>query len=341
METNLEVNALKFTGSIKINKQIIKSYNFMNGSVRVINHKDITECLPLVKDGINWIDIRGLHNLGTFYKLKKLFHIPSIIINNILNVGVSSMVEFYDDFTYIELRVPIYDSINISFSMEQLVILLGKDILITCSESNHNIFDGVLDRLDAVDSISRSMLFYLIIYYTIDKYFEMLKIVEDNIDVVEDGIFSIEGIDNITKEIHNFRHNLINSKKTLYPLKEVISRIGINDTELVEDEVKVKLEGIQVIIMQLMESIDAVRDSINSAFDLHLTSINLKLNKAINTLTIISTIFIPLTFLTGLFGMNFIHTPGIEHRFGFYIIVSLMFLLGLGSVLYFKKRKWF
>ncbi|RQD85454.1 magnesium and cobalt transport protein CorA [Methanosalsum natronophilum] len=303
---------------------------------------DIEECLEHIKENtITWINVSGIHNTKIIEKIGHELGINSLTLEDILHTRQRPKIEEYDNYIYIVLK-KIY-LVNEEINYEQLSLILGQNYVISFQESETGTLNPIKKRLHNNKSKIRvsttDYLTYSLIDTVIDNYFIFLELIEDRIDNIEDELIS-NPTHNVLKEIHDLKREMTLLLKSVWPLRDVISTMLRTESMLIHDSTKIYFHDLYDHTIQVIDTIQTFKEIVASMLDVYLSSISNKMNEIMKVLTIIATIFIPLTFIAGIYGMNFEYMPELGWKYGYPLVLSIMLLTILGMLSYFKIKKW-
>ncbi len=290
---------------------------------------------------VKWIDIDGIHNPKEIEEIGKQFKIHPLTLEDIMSTDQRPKFEEYENYTTTTFKMLSYENGVVS---EQLTILLFDNLVITFQEANaKDAFNNIRERLrfskGRVRKMNADYLSYVLIDSVVDTYFTILENLGLKIDHMEDEI--IKGSTHITtNDLHHIKREVIYLRKNVWPLRELIYNIQRSDSNFYEKGTHIYLRDVYDHIIRLIETIDSYHDLINGLMDLYLNNISNKTNQVVKLLTIISSIFIPVTFIAGVYGMNFKYMPELDSKYGYFSVLILMFTTVVGMLYYFKRRKW-
>lgn len=292
----------------------------------------------------NWIIVKGFRQTDNLQKLAEDFKLHPLIIEDIFNVDHLPKVEDMEDSIFITLKNLTWSEKEQTIESEQISLFLGPNILLSFQENNNTIFDTIIERLHAGKGKGRyrqeDYLCYLLIDHIIDNYYILLDHIEDLIEDLEKLL-----IDNPTDELsHSFlriKKNLMVLRKTVNPLKEDLRKLTREDSKIISEYTRQYLNDIYDHLAFLTQSIDSFRDMISSMMDLLMANNANRMNNIMKTLTLVSTIFIPMTLISSIYGMNFDNMPELHLKYGYPIFLLVIIIIGSGMYFYMKKKKWF
>jgi magnesium transporter len=309
----------------------------------------VEECYAFKgKPTVTWINIDGLHQANILEKLGSCYGIHPLVLEDILT-DQRPKIEDYDDYIFIVLKMLYYDESgdeelgDSKIDFDQVSIILGKNFIISFKEKEVDVFNPIRDRLRTAKGRIRKYgadyLAYSMIDAIVDHYFVIMERLGDSFEDLEDEIVASPE-PGILPTIYNLKSDMLFLRKSVWPLREAISKMQRTDSPLVSELTKIYLRDVYDHTIQVIENIETFRDMSASMLEIYLSGLSNKLNEVIKLLTIISTIFIPLTFLAGVYGMNFRYMPELESRWGYPSILILMFLVVAIMLIYFKRKRW-
>jgi len=340
----LSPGSLIYLGKKRMDKVKIHVIDYTEKSLIDKDINKIEECFPLKnKKSVSWINIDGLHDVEIIRKIGEHYGIHSLFLEDILNTDQSPKIEFSDDYILIITKMLSFDKKEKRIISEQISILLGKNFVISLQEAEGDFFDPVRERIRTATGKIRKMgadyLAYVLLDIIIDNYFAVLESIGDGLESVEDKL--IAGINNgFLKEFYHLKRELLFLRRSVWPLREVINKIQKTENSLIKKQTYLFLKDLYDHTIHVIDSIEVFRDVVAGMQELHLSSVSNRMNEIMKVLTIISTIFIPLTFIVGLYGMNFQYLPELSWKYGYFFILEIMAIIACGMLLYFKRKKW-
>jgi magnesium transporter len=337
---------LVFTGEKKREDVSVNLIEYKG--TQVTEHKvtatdELSKC---TKPGtISWIDVEGIHDVPVIQKLGEALNLHPLVMEDILNVEQRAKMEDYENYVYIVLKMFHLKNDNRDIIPEQVSIILAKNYVVTFQEgiegdTFHEIRDRIRNSKGVITKMTSDYLIYTLIDSIIDSYFSILETLGERIENLE-----IELINNPVKgtltNIYSLKRELLYLRKTVWPLREAISRLERGESNLITKNTHIYLRDVYDHTINVLDTLETYRDMLSGMLDIYLSSISNRLNEVMKILTIITTIFIPLSLISGIYGMNFKFMPELEWPYGYPVILSVMFIIALFMVMYFKRKKWF
>lgn len=294
--------------------------------------------------GNTWINVEGLADTSIVESVAKQFNLHPLTVEDILNTTQRPKIEEFDHYIFIALRVFQADEKNKLGTSQQLSIILGKDFVLTFDESHSALVEQIATRLQGTVSQrlreqKTDYLVYRLIDAAIDAYFVVLEKLGDQIEGVEKDIIDSPTQKNM-RMIYRLKRQLLMLRKIIWPLREVISHFLYEENSFVTRFTRLYLRDAYDHVAQAIDSVETFRDMLSNLLDVYLSSLSMRTNEIMKTLTIITTIFIPITAVASIYGMNLVDIPLMKSRSGFYVVASVMVASVGAMLIYFRKKKW-
>lgn len=291
---------------------------------------------------VNWINVDGLSDNSILERLQNHFNLHFLLVDDILNEQ-RPKAEEYDDYLFFTLKM-LYRINGKEAEYEQVSFVLGNHYLISFQQKEGDLFDGFRERIrldqGKVRKRKSDYLLYRLIDIIVDNYYNVLDKISNQIDEIEDLVHETPSAENF-RQIQMLRSDLIYLRKSVYPLREALNLMIKGESGFVEEENVRYYSDVYDHVIHLLESIDTYKDIAAGLMDVHMNSLNTRLNEVMKVLTIMSTIFIPLTFVVGVYGMNFEVMPELGWKYGYAMVWVINLIIVVLMILYFKFKKWF
>ncbi|MDR1399738.1 MAG: magnesium/cobalt transporter CorA [Treponema sp.] len=295
--------------------------------------------------GLSWINIRGLKDAAAISKLVEAFAIHPLTVEDILDAEQRPKAEEFDNYLFITFKSLKHriDKAAGKLDLDQISLILTTDMVITFQESQSNLFEGIRRRImNNVGKIRRAGVaytVYAIINAVVDEYFLELDRLGNAIEVFEDRALD-ENDNTLLADIQRVKQALLEIRRVIRPLREGLNVIMHLDSELIAAPLEPFFKDLHDSATQVFDNVELFRELLDGVMEVHLASISNRMNKIMQVLTIIATIFIPLTFIVGVYGMNFMNMPELEYPNAYPIVWGLMILIAIGMIIFFKRRHW-
>ncbi len=304
----------------------------------------VEEAFPL-KDGstVTWIDIDGLRSIPTIEALGKHFGFHPLVLEDVVTTGQRPKMEDHESYLYLVLRMVRSRDSTGEIDDEQLSLFLGPGWVISIQEKAGDVFDPVRERIrngkGRIRKMGAGYLAYALVDAVVDHYFVVLEKLGDRVDSLSEKLVTEPGPASL-RELQTLRHELLFLRKWIWPLRDVISRLERCESAFFSEATRIYLRDVYDHAIQVLDTVETYRDMVSGMLEIYLSSLSNRMNEIMKVLTIITTVFIPLSFVAGLYGMNFQYMPEIEWRYGYFAILGLMTVMAGVMVLYFKRRRW-
>lgn len=341
------------TGERVLDKIIITLHNFDETHYTAEQISEVEKISKLLSgESKIWLQVRGLHDIEKLKSIWNFFNLHPLVQEDIVNTNQRPKVDLYDDFIFIVLRTLNPSNTNddiISINNEQISIVLGKNFVLSFQESNEPIFEPIIKRLEKDETRLRKFgpdyLAYALLDCVVDHYYSTLDAIEEAIDVIENELMYKPQKRHL-QQIHSLRSDLSIFRKSIWSLRDGLNSLIRDDSPFVSNEVKIFIRDVYDHLVQIMDTLENSREMVYSLYDMHMSNISNRMNEIMKVLTIIATIFIPLTFIAGIYGMNFNpksspwNMPELNWYWGYPFSIGLMVFVALIMLVFFKRKRW-
>jgi magnesium transporter len=302
------------------------------------------ECAPLLNtDGVSWLNLDGIHDVGAVETLGRALDLHPLVQEDVVNPWHRPKLEDFESYLFVVLKMLSYDEKSGEVNGEQVSLVLSRKYVISFQERPGDVFDFVRERIRSGKGRIRRMgadyLAYALLDAVVDQYFLILEKIGDRVEDMDDGVVS-DPRPEILQEIHSLKREMIFLRKSVWPLREVINRMERGESSLITPPTQKYLRDVYDHTVQVIDTLETFRDMIAGMHDTYLTSISNRMNQVMKVLTIIATIFIPLTFIAGIYGMNFEFMPELKWRWGYAAVWGVMAVSAVIMLLFFRKKRW-
>jgi len=330
----------KRTGEVKIAVIDYDAVNFQESEVGAVE-----ECFPFrEKPTVTWINVEGVHKVEVVEKLGNCFGLHPLVLEDILNTDQRPKIEIYGDYVYIVLKMLYDGDLKRPIEAEQVSLILGSNFVISFQEGKEgDVFNPLRERIKGGKGLVRKMgsdyLVYSLIDTIVDHYFFILERLGEEIELLEEELVA-HPTDTTLHRIRKIKNEVIFVRRVVWPLREVVSSLGRKESPLIQETTEVYLRDVYDHTIQVMDTIEVYREMLSGMLDIYLSSVSNRLNSVMKVLTIIATIFMPLTFIAGIYGMNFKYMPELGWRWGYPAVWLIVVIIGVSMLIYFKRKKW-
>lgn len=343
---------VEYTGDQKVDEVSIKVHDYDVDHVEHISISDIEESRPFLENSSKtWINVIGLHDVDKLKSIWSYFDLHPLVQEDIVNTTQRPKVETYDNCIFFVLRMLSFDTESKTLVSEQISVVLGSNYVLSFQETDNNYFQPIFNRLEAGGRIRTQptdYLAYALLDTVVDHYFNVIEQIGNEIEEVENILFEDEEANqDLLQKVHHIRREVVFLRKSVWPLRDALNTAIRDDSDFISDHTKLFLRDVYDHMIQVIDSVENYRDMVLSLHDLYMSSMSNRMNEIMKVLTIIATIFIPLTFIAGIYGMNFdpgaspYNMPELSWYWGYPTSIAIMVVIALIMLYYFKRKGWF
>jgi magnesium transporter len=343
-QVGLPPGTLVHVGQQKTEKPVINLIDY--DQTHLDSQADITiEEAAAVKETttVSWINVSGIHDTGLIEAFGQHFDIHPLALEDILNTHHRPKIDEYEDFSLVILKMLFYDDQTHSITAEQISVLLGRGYVLSFQETEGDVFDGVRERIQRGNGKIRQRgpdyLAYALIDSIVDSYFHILEKVGDRLEQIEDDLICNPETEPLSS-IYHYKRELLLLRKSVWPLREVINQMHKEASPLIKKSTQIYLRDLYDHTIQVIDTLEIFRDAMTGLQDLYMSTVSNRMNEIMKVLTIMASIFIPITFIAGVYGMNFEYMPELKWRWGYFAVWGFMAGCAIALLVYFRKKKW-
>jgi len=343
-EIGLSPDALIFRGEQKSKDVLLRIIDFDASNLEEDAIKTVQEAVKYQeKNTVTWLNIDGLHNIEIMEGIAQSFDFDPLVIAEVLNTNSRPKVLEYDNCILITIKMMQMKEDSSKITVENLSLILTKSVLISFQETKGDVFEPVRERIRKQKKRIRNggtdYLTFALLDIVIDNYLYVINILGEKIETLEENLL-VNPNEVVINEINSYKKELNFLRKNIKPAKEMIFSLAKMETELIEDDTDIHFKELQDNISQASDSSDSYREILSDQLNIYHTTISSKLNDTMKFLTVFSVIFIPLTFIAGIYGTNFENVPELSYRYSYYIMWGVMAIIVVGMLFYFRNKKW-
>jgi len=344
-KAGLPPGTLVHTGKMKTETVRITVMDYDEQNFEEKEVSSVEQCFPFKQTPtVTWINIDGIHDVSIIEKLGKEFEVHHLILEDILYTGQRPKYEDFEKYIFIVVKMLSYDDKRDCVKAEQVSMVLGSNFVISFQERAGDVFEQIRDRIRNAKGRVRKMgsdyLTYALIDAIVDNYFIILEKLGERIESMEEELVT-KPTEEILEQIHSLKKEMIYLRKSVWPLRELISGLQRSESALIKQTTGIYLRDVYDHTIQVIDTVESFRDIVSGMLDIYLSSISNRMNAVMKVLTIIATIFIPLTFIAGVYGMNFRYMPELGWRWSYPIVLLVMITVVIVMLVYFRRKKWF
>lgn len=339
----LAPGTIVYTGEKQQTETLIEVFDYAKNEYTEHNFTSVESCYNYKQtDSTTWINFNGLNNVNAIKTIGKHYQLHPLILEDIANIHQRPKIDEYTNCIFVVFKMLYYDT-NQKLIAEHVSLVLGKDYVISFQESDGDVFDTIRDRIrqnkGIIHNHGADYLLYTLMDAVVDNYFLIIETLGEKIESIEDQLF--KNPDNsLIQEIQNLKREALKIRRSIFPLREVVSKLEKASNDLIQSKTHNYIRDLYDHTIQVIETIEIYRDMLWGLMDMYMSSVSNKMNEVMKVLTIISTIFIPLTFIAGIYGMNFKTMPELDYQYGYLILWVVMILIFVSLLYFFKRKKW-
>lgn len=343
-KAGLQPGALVFAGAEHTHPITISMLTYDTQTVTEKTKLSIEQAL-IAPDapGINWIDVNGIHEPALVERLGKHFGLHPLVIEDIITSGQRPKLEDYENYLFLTIKRLTCEKTTKNIQIEELSIIAGHNFVLTFQETPDDSFTAVKDRIrrgtDRFLKSGADYLVYALIDMVVDNYFAVLEEIGEQFEEIQAQVLS-NPTPVTLKTVYRLKNDLILMRRAVWPLRDVISSLQRHESPLLTHTTELYLRDVQDHTIQVMDTVETLRDMLAGTLDIYVSSVSNRLNQVMKVLTVIATIFIPLTFIVGIYGMNFDYMPELHWTYGYPLIMGGMAMVAIGMLWWFRRNKW-
>ena len=294
------------------------------------------------KPTVTWINVSGLQDVEAIEKLGQAYGIHGLVLEDVLNLNQRPKLEIFDDYVFTVFKM-VWLGDGEGLDVEQVSAILGERFVITFQEKEGDVLDPLRMRITSGKGRARKSgsdyLFYAILDVVVDNYFPVVEKLEASLEELEDRVLSLSA-ENVVEDTHELRRTVLEMKRYVGPMREVARMLMDAEENLITRDIHPYLRDLYDHVIRVTESLEVLREGLSGLREMHLSAVSNRMNEVMKVLTIIGTVFLPLTFIVGVYGMNFEYMPELKWRGGYPAVWGLMLIIAGFMVGYFKRKKW-
>ena len=339
----LSPGSLVYIGDKKEVPTEIYIIDYDSTQVREIQDATVEDiCRLMGEDSVTWINVSGIHNTEVIKSIGDALHLHPLILEDIVNTEQRPKLDDYDDYLFIVTKMVTIEDDEIV--VEQMSMVLGNRYVICFQEVVGDVFNPVRDRIKKAKGRIRAgdadYLAYALLDMVVDHYYVLLEEFGETIEELQEKVISEAGAE-ILSELQDCRHRVVNLRKSIWPLREVVAGLLRGDSAMIGPDVGIFFKDVYDHTIQVADSLETYRELLSGVFDIYLSNVSNKMNQVMKVLTVIATLFIPMTFLAGIYGMNFKYMPELAWQWAYPAFWCLVLVLFAVMLILFKRKNWF
>ena len=333
-----------FVGERKRERAILHLFDFDSTHLHELEDADLHDCTRhLPSPTVTWVNVSGVHDVGLIEALGASFALHPMTREDIANTSQRPKWEEFPGYGFMALKMLEVDEAAQQVKIEHVSLILGPNWVLSFLEDAGDVFESVRERIRAnmgrVRNLGADYLAFCLLDAVVDHYFLAVERIGDRIELFDEHVLN-EPDQTDVQEIHRFKRGLLALRRAVWPMREVVGAVAKSGSDLIGEDSRVFWRDLYDHTVQVIDMVETSRDTLASLHDTYLSSLSNRMNEVMKNLTIISTIFIPLTFIAGIYGMNFQHMPELAWKAGYYVVWAIMVAITVLLVLWFRRRGW-
>jgi len=335
---------LIYVGDKPIQNVTITLHTYNQSQATSTQATHLEQCFPHPdRSQVKWVDVDGIQNVDVLKELGTAYNLHNLVLEDILNTQLRPKIEFFDGYAFVVCKMLSYNTRRNEVDIEQVSFVLGDHYVLSLQESPGDVFDPVRERIRTTGSRIRrggaDFLLYSLLDIIIDSYFLVLEKIGEQLEDLEEEISRAPSRRNLAT-LYQLKRELIFVRKAIWPMREIINILHQDEGRLIAKDTRKYLRDAYDHAIQVIDTVESYRDIASGLLDIYLSGVSNKTNDTMKVLTIISTIFMPLTFIAGVYGMNFDNMPELHLRYGYFWTLGVMLVICLLMVAWFRRKGW-
>lgn len=346
-KAGLPPGTLVYIGARKTDHVRLTLIQYRDGFFKQQELKTIAEFLAIytaTESGVmTWLDIGGLHDVQLIEQIGTACQLHPLLLEDIVNTEQRPKREDYDSLLYVVVKMLCLGATRAEILAEQVSLVVGERLLLSFQENGTDVWAPIRDRLRTgkgrIAASGMDYLLYSLVDAVVDNYFAVLEFIGEQLEQIEDRLLTAPTPDSL-RDLHVLKREMLFVRRATWPLREVLSGLGRGDSKLMTESTRLYMRDVYDHTVQVIDTLETLRETVAEMLDLYLSSMSNRVAAVMKVLTIITTIFMPLSFIAGVYGMNFRHMPGLDSRWGYPVVVACMVAIGLLMIVLFRKKRW-
>lgn len=332
-----------YRGEQRVEVVNLELFEYDPETCRVTDGPDLELPPPGLVGGVSWLDVDGLHDTDLLRRVGDVYGLHPLVLEDVVNVHHRPKLEDYGDYLYIVLRMLVFDREELRLESEQISVVVGRGFVLTFQERPGDVLDPVRERLrrkgGRIRRLGADYLGYALLDAVVDHYFHVLEGLGEAVEDLEEELLG-DPAHGTLERIHRLKRECILLRRSVVPLRDVASSLARDELPLIGSEVQPFLRDLYDHVIHVMDTVDSFRDILSGLQDLYLSNVSNRMNDVMKVLTIFTTLFVPLTFVAGVYGMNFQHMPELAWRWSYPVFWAVILVLAVVMLFFFRRRRW-
>jgi len=341
-KTGLPPGTLVHIGERKSEKVTVTVFRYSGADCEELQQEQVDGLSQPVDETVIWINVGGVHQVEMVEALGKQFSLHPLMLEDVANTDQRPKLDDYENYLFLVIKMLSLTKRN-EIAVEQVSLVLGRNYVISFQENGTDVFQPVRERLRGGKGRLRQSgadyLLYALVDAIVDQYFAVLESLGEKIEALQQTVVDDPRPETLN-DIHALKRQLLFLRRAVWPLRDVMNNLSRSTCPFLQEPTKVFFRDVYDHVVQIVDTIETLREMVSASLDIYLSSVSYRLNAVMRVLTVITTIFMPLSFIASIYGMNFEHMPELQSRWGYPLVLSVMTAVGVGMLLLFKKKRW-
>ncbi|WP_455378067.1 magnesium/cobalt transporter CorA [Petrachloros mirabilis] len=341
-KSGLPPGTIVHIGEKKSERVTITVFHYTGSSCDEQKLDDVGRLAPPSDESVVWVNVGGLHKMEVLESLGKQFSLHPLLLEDIANTDQRPKLDDYETYFSLVLKMMTLTQRQ-GVLVEQVSLVLGRNFVLSFQEDGADVFEPVRERLRSGKGRLRQsggdFLFYTLVDSIVDQYFAVLESLGEKIESLQHVVVADPKPDTL-HEIHALKRQLLFLRRAAWPLRDVMNTLSRSDSLFLQESTKLFFRDVYDHVIQVVDTIETLREMVSASLDIYLSSVSYRLNAVMRVLTVITTIFMPLSFIAGIYGMNFEHMPELKAGYGYPIVLGVMAAIGIAMLVVFRKKRW-
>ena len=341
-KTGLPPGTLVHIGERKSEKVTVTVFRYSTTSCAELQVEQVDQLSPPADESVIWINVGGVHKVEMVETLGKQFSLHPLLLEDVMNTDQRPKLDDYEAYIFLVMKMlSLTDRKDIA--VEQVSFVLGKNYVISFQENGTDVFQPVRERLRGGKGRLRQSgadyLLYALVDAIVDQYFAVLELSGEQIEAVQQTVVDDPKPETLN-EIHALKRQLLFVRRAVWPLRDVMTNLSRSDCSFLQHPTRLFFRDVYDHVVQIVDTIEILRDMVSASLDIYLSSVSYRLNTIMRVLTVITTIFMPLSFIASIYGMNFEYMPELRSPWGYPLVLGVMAAVGVGMLVLFRNKRW-
>ncbi|HLZ35331.1 MAG TPA: magnesium/cobalt transporter CorA [Nitrospira sp.] len=341
-KTGLPPGTLVHIGEKKADKVTIRAFQYASDRCDEQAAEQPDLFAPPTDESVVWVDVGGVHKLDVLEAFGRQFALHPLLLEDIANTDQRPKLDDYDTYFFLVMKM-LSLSERQDVMIEQVSLVLGRNFVLSFQENGTDVFQPVRERLRAgkgrLRQAGADYLLYSLVDAIVDQYFAVLESLGEKIESVQQTVVADPKPETL-REIQALKRQLLFLRRAVWPLRDVLNNLSRSESPFMQQTTKVFFRDVHDHVVQIVDTIETLREMVSASLDIYLSSVSYRLNAVMRVLTVITTIFMPLSFIASIYGMNFEHMPELKSAWGYPMVLGVMAAVGIGMLMVFRKKRW-